>query len=66
MLTKICQATPYKVGFESLKPLKTPMIFGSFLSKYDGSPLTNPTLFHSIVGALQYYIVTRLEIAFFN
>ncbi|XP_047335705.1 uncharacterized mitochondrial protein AtMg00810-like [Impatiens glandulifera] len=46
------------------KPLHTPVSAGSSLSKHDGDPLSDPFLYRSIVGALQYLTLTRPELAF--
>jgi hypothetical protein len=46
------------------KSSKTPCISGSKLSKLEGEPLTNPTPYRQIVGALHYCTLTRSEIAY--
>jgi hypothetical protein len=46
------------------KQSKTPCISGSKLSKLKGEPLTDPTPYRKIVGALQYCTLTRPEIAY--
>jgi Reverse transcriptase (RNA-dependent DNA polymerase) len=42
----------------------TPMIPNKPLSKYDGPPLDDPSLYRTVVGALQYATITRPDIAF--
>ncbi|KAK8560971.1 hypothetical protein V6N13_026406 [Hibiscus sabdariffa] len=51
-------------GLEAAKGLPTPMISNLQLSNNIGSPIDNVTAYRSIVGALQYIVVTRPEIAF--
>ena len=46
------------------KPSKSPAPSGMKLSQYDGEPLSNPTEYRQVVGALQYCTLTRPEIAF--
>ncbi|XP_010277969.1 PREDICTED: uncharacterized protein LOC104612285 [Nelumbo nucifera] len=46
------------------KPLSTPMSTSARLTKSESEPLTDPTFFHSIVGALQYVTITHPEITF--
>lgn len=40
------------------------MRYGSVLSKHNGIPLADGSLYQTIVGSLQYCVLTRLEIAF--
>lgn len=51
-------------GLETSKVGKTPMKYSGILLKHNGIPLANGALYRTIIGALQYYILTRPEIAF--
>ena len=46
------------------KPSSTPYFFLSRLNQTQGTPLPNPTHFHSLVSALQYLIFTRPDLSF--
>ncbi|XP_047309768.1 uncharacterized mitochondrial protein AtMg00810-like [Impatiens glandulifera] len=46
------------------KPLNTPISYGSSLFRHDGDTLPEPILYGNIIGALQYLVHTRLELAF--
>nr|KYP42471.1 hypothetical protein KK1_036106 [Cajanus cajan] len=52
-----------RVKMEDCKGISTPMIGGQQLTK-DGILFDDPTLYRSIVGALQHATITRPEIAF--
>ena len=54
----------HKVNMLRAKPLKSPYPLGSKLSKFDGSVLPDPTEYHHVVRALQYFTLTCLELAF--
>ncbi|CAL2228782.1 unnamed protein product [Prunus armeniaca] len=45
-------------------PCLTPVATGSQLSSLHGSPLSDPTEYRSLVGALQYLTITRPDISF--
>ncbi|XP_019459905.1 PREDICTED: uncharacterized protein LOC109359664 [Lupinus angustifolius] len=46
------------------KPVNAPMTSNCKLSKVGDEPVSDPTLYRSIVGALQYATVTRPDIAY--
>jgi Reverse transcriptase (RNA-dependent DNA polymerase) len=54
----------HRAKMEGAKPVSTPMQSGLQLSKTQGDPFSDPHLYRSIVGALQYVTITRPEIAF--
>lgn len=45
------------------KPLPTPMTSNTQLSAFQGIPFFDPTLYCSVVRALQYATITRPDIA---
>ena len=53
-----------RFGMLNIKPCPTPMVSGKVLSKDDGEVLDNPTMYRSAIGALQYLVHTRPDIAF--
>jgi hypothetical protein len=53
-----------RVHMTGAKLVKTPLPAGFQLSQHDGDPLANPTEFKHLVRALQYYTLTRPDIAF--
>lgn len=46
------------------KPCSTPLTISSKFLLYDGVLSENPTVYHNIIGALQYLYHTRLDISF--
>lgn len=44
--------------------LTTPMVVGQKLSKFGHDDFDNPSLYKSVVGALQYLTITRPDICF--
>jgi hypothetical protein len=53
-----------KSNMTDAKPVKTPMSTAHALSLISGEPLTDPTSYRNLVGALQYLSLTRLDISF--
>ncbi|VVA31716.1 PREDICTED: Retrovirus-related Pol poly from [Prunus dulcis] len=62
--TKYCKDLLKRAGMEACKPSVTPCKPHSSVLRNEGSLLTDPTQFRSIVGALQYLTFTRPDIAF--
>ena len=44
--------------------VSTPLIVGTFLTAKDGTASVNATMYHQVVGGLQYLQMTRLDISF--
>jgi histone deacetylase 1/2 len=53
-----------KAKMENSKPIGSPMMSSCRLSKFGSDTMTDPTLYRSTVGALQYATLTRPDIAF--
>ncbi|KAE8712905.1 hypothetical protein F3Y22_tig00110221pilonHSYRG00062 [Hibiscus syriacus] len=54
----------HRNGFENANGLPTPMVTNCKLSANDGNPVEKVAHYRSIVGALQYVVITRPDIAF--
>jgi histone deacetylase 1/2 len=54
-----------KVNMSNANGMPTPMVSSSKLSKVGSDVVYDPTLFRSVVGALQYATLTRPEISFY-
>jgi histone deacetylase 1/2 len=53
-----------RAKMEDSKPLSSPMVSSLKLSKTGGTSVQDPTLYRSIVGALQYITITRPELSY--
>lgn len=53
-----------RVNMQGAKPVSTPFTTSTELNPHDGVPLKNPTEYWSLVGGLQYLLITRPELAF--
>jgi Reverse transcriptase (RNA-dependent DNA polymerase) len=53
-----------KTNMINAKPVSSPMAYGTILTQEGSTPCSNPHLYRSIVGSLQYATLTRPEIAF--
>uniref|UniRef100_A0A803NFK9 Reverse transcriptase Ty1/copia-type domain-containing protein n=1 Tax=Cannabis sativa TaxID=3483 RepID=A0A803NFK9_CANSA len=53
-----------EVTMLNTKPSPTPMVTNKQLSIYNGTPMTDPSHYKSVLGALQYLSHTRLDISF--
>ncbi|KAG9442665.1 hypothetical protein H6P81_018519 [Aristolochia fimbriata] len=62
--TKYTRDLLTRLDLTEVKPLSTPVVAGSKLSKYEGTPLVDPTTYKATVGALQYLTRTRPDIQY--
>lgn len=53
-----------KMSFIDAKPLLTLVASGQQLSLYDDEPFSNPPTYRSIVGALQYLIISHPDLVY--
>ncbi|XP_021995701.1 uncharacterized protein LOC110892871 [Helianthus annuus] len=53
-----------RMSLADCRPLSTPVSSGRQLSRHTGDPLSDPTMYRSTVGALQYLVLTRPEISY--
>ncbi|XP_030441665.1 uncharacterized mitochondrial protein AtMg00810-like [Syzygium oleosum] len=54
----------HRAGMSECKPVQTPMATTTKPSEKGGGLMSNPTLYRSIVGALQYVTLTRPNLSF--
>ena len=53
-----------RFAMENCKPVSTPMVLGLKLTKQDGSPCTDGSIYRSLIGSLLYLSSTRSDIVF--
>jgi hypothetical protein len=53
-----------RAKINGIKPCPTPCIPDKSLSKFQSTSMTDPQLYHSIVGALQYATITHPDISY--
>lgn len=53
-----------RTGISHLKPCSTPTITGKKFSAFDGELMSNPTIYRSVLGALEYLTHTRPNISY--
>jgi hypothetical protein len=53
-----------RVQMDEAKPYGAPCVAGSKMSRFDGEPLVDPTLFRHVFGALQFATLTRPDLAY--
>jgi len=62
--TKYTRDLLAKTNMTDCKPISSPMVTGIKLSKDHGVLVADPSHYRSVVGALQYLTITRLELSF--
>jgi Reverse transcriptase (RNA-dependent DNA polymerase) len=62
--TKYLTYLLHKTNMLNCKPCLTPMTTTTQLTQHDPKPCADPNLYRSLVGALQYAILTRLDLAY--
>lgn len=53
-----------KTNMQEVEPVPSPMLSSTKLSKKGSDVLSNPTMYRSVIGALQYATITRPDISF--
>ena len=53
-----------RAGMTDYKPCSTPVDTQGKLSEAEGTPVTDPTAYRSLVGALQYLTFTQSDITY--
>ncbi|XP_019095570.1 PREDICTED: uncharacterized protein LOC109130458 [Camelina sativa] len=54
----------HRYDMQNSKPVATPMATSPKLSLRSGTPLPDPSVYHKLVGSLQYLAFTRLDISY--
>lgn len=62
--SKYAEEIIHRAKMDSCKPVATPVDTKSKLGAHDGEPMTDPSLYRSLAGALQYLTFTRPGIAY--
>lgn len=62
--TKYLKDILSRAKMQASTPCPSPMAPNTSLSRFDGDPFPDPHLYRSIVGALQYATLTRLDISY--
>ncbi|XP_031247697.1 uncharacterized protein LOC116105405 [Pistacia vera] len=62
--SKYAQEILLKYGMTNCNPCSTPMILGSKLSLDDSHLFEHPSIYRSLIGALQYLTMTRPDLSF--
>jgi hypothetical protein len=62
--TRYLQTILAKAHMTGASSCASPMQSGLQLSKFDGAPMSDPLLYRSIVGMLQYATITRPDLTF--
>jgi hypothetical protein len=53
-----------KANMAACKPITSPMSSSTNLSQFDGAAFSDPSLYRSVVGSLQYLSLTRPDVSF--
>ncbi|XP_021753629.1 uncharacterized protein LOC110719023 [Chenopodium quinoa] len=62
--SKYAEEIIHRSKMDNFKPVVTPVDTKLKLSAHDGEPIQDPSLYRSLVGALQYLTFTRPNIAY--
>ena len=62
--TKYAVDLLHRTNMATAKPCSTPMCLSNNLSLSDSEPFSQPSVYRSTIGALQYFTLSRLDLAF--